>query len=59
VAYVTIISSRGIPRGRELSLTAEPEKYDEPMGAFHMLFPQGDVCDGRSESEPFSEMPLA
>jgi hypothetical protein len=56
---VTIISSRGIPRGRELSLTAEPEKYDEPMGAFHMLFPQGDVCDGRSGSEPFSEMPLA
>ena len=48
----------GIPRGRELSLTAEMNEY-EPMGAaFHMLFPQGDEWDERSGSVPFSEMPL-
>lgn len=46
----------GIPRGRELSLPAEPSP-NEPMELFQIVFPHGDACE-RSASVPLSEMPL-
>lgn len=64
-AYVSVVSRAfaqwpvqgGIPRGREVSLAAEP-KGKEPIGAFQMLLPHGDECDVRSASVPLSERAL-